>query len=270
MLGNLRHLPRLAQWWFHPHGRRQALALLGPLRRRYAGCRCVVIGNGPSLKQMDLRRLDDEFTFGLNRIYLMKDELAFDTTFYVAINRFVLSQFGGEIGRLQGLKFLNWSYRDERFTDTSTVYLETKPILRPDGRLLSGYYAGGGTVTLLALQLAYFMGFSEVLLIGVDHSYSQTGTPNKAVRAGDVDQDHFSGSYFAAGVTWQLPDLRAMERGYRHIKALYEGDGRHVVDCTLGGKLEVFAKAELARMLDDSRWLNRREFEAESDAHRHS
>ena len=270
MLGNLRHLPSLAQWWIHPLGRRRAQAVLGPLHNRYVGCRCVVIGNGPSLNKMDLGRLADEFTFGLNRIYLMEDKLGFEPTYYAAINRYVLGQYADEINAIKTPKFLNWSYRAPRLSDSNTVYLETKPILRPDGALLSGYYAGGGTVTLLALQLAYFMGFSQAILIGVDHAYSQSGTPNTAVRAEGRDPNHFSGSYFSGGVTWQLPDLAAMERGYGFIKVLFERNGREIIDCTLAGKLQVFPKAGLTDILDDARWRNRSGFEAGSGANRYS
>ena len=271
-LSNVRHLPSLVQWWFHPLGRNHTLRLLGPLEGRFGGCRCVVIGNGPSLGSMDLRPLADEFTFGMNRIYLMREHLGFDPTFYAAINRYVLSQFPEEINAVNALKFLNWSYRDERFSNQNTVYLETKPVFRPDGKLLAGYYAGGGTVTLFSLQLAFFMGFSQAILIGVDHSYVETGTPNKAVRAEADDRNHFSKNYFGKGVVWQLPDLAAMERGYRLIKGLFEEEGRSVVDATRGGKLDVFSKAALEEVIQSSPWHNRKtwaEMNPESDAHRH-
>ncbi len=35
------------------------------------GQRCFIIGNGPSLQRTDLTKLKDEFTFGMNRIYLV-------------------------------------------------------------------------------------------------------------------------------------------------------------------------------------------------------
>lgn len=270
LLGNLRHLPRLMQWWFHPQGRRRTLELLGPLEGKFSGFRCVVIGNGPSLKSMTLAPLADEYTFGMNRIYLLREQLGFEPTYYAAINRYILSQFPDEIMHVNGLKFLNWSYRNERLTDQSTAYLETKPVMRPDGKLLSGYYAGGGTVTLFSLQLAYFMGFSQAILIGVDHNYLDSGTPNEVVRAKTDDRNHFSKDYFGKGVVWQLPDLAAMERGYVYVKRLFEKHGRQVVDATLDGKLHVFPKADLADLLADGGWQNRRDFEADSSAHRGS
>ena len=39
------------------------------------GDRCVIIGNGPSLRSMDLSSLKDEVTFGMNRIYLLFDKM---------------------------------------------------------------------------------------------------------------------------------------------------------------------------------------------------
>ncbi len=261
MAGNLRHLPSYAAWWLHPQGRRRAIELLAPLRGRYHGCRCVVIGNGPSLKKMDLAPLRHEFTFGLNRIYLLFEKWGFETTFLVAINRFVLEQFGDELGSTSPLKILNWSYRQPELEGERACFLETRPTTRPDGDLLRGFYAGGGTVTNVALQAAYFMGFTEVILIGVDHSYRSQGVPNQAVRAESEDESHFSKDYFGPGIVWQLPDLEAMERGYWHIRELFEGGRRRVLDATVGGQLEVFPKVGFEEILETSPYQRRKDFE---------
>lgn len=260
LLSSMKHLPQYFGWWFHPLGRARARRILGPLEGRYRGCRCVVIGNGPSLSNMDLSVLRDEFTFGLNRIYLKYEDWGFPTTFYVAINRFVLQQFASEIYSVPGPKVLNWSYRRPELMDENTVYLETRIALKPDGRLLTGFYAGAGTVTSLALQLAYFMGFDEAILIGVDHSYSQRGVPNQAIESRRADVNHFDERYFGPGVVWQLPDLEAMERGFVKLRELFREDGRRVVDATVGGKLEVFPKVDFETRLREGGLLNRRQY----------
>ncbi|MCI0854684.1 MAG: hypothetical protein J4N91_09695, partial [Chloroflexi bacterium] len=59
-------------------------------RDRHRGERCFVIGNGPSLKQTDLSLLKEEFTFGMNRIYMIFAELGFSTTYFLAINTLVI------------------------------------------------------------------------------------------------------------------------------------------------------------------------------------
>ena len=59
--------------------------------------RCFILGNGPSLKKTNLALLENEYTFGLNRIYLLFDQLGFSTTYYVAVNHLVIEQCANEI-----------------------------------------------------------------------------------------------------------------------------------------------------------------------------
>ena len=65
-----RRLPDLPDAYRHPW-RRASIARLAELKDKYQGQRAFIIGNGPSLKITDLSKLKEEFTFGLNRIYLM-------------------------------------------------------------------------------------------------------------------------------------------------------------------------------------------------------
>lgn len=261
-IGAARHLPTYLQWLVHPEGKRRLVSLVGALQGSYAGCRCIVIGNGPSLRRMDLTRLRTEYTFGMNRISLLANEVGFTPSFFAAINRYVLGQFVEEIRQVAGLKFLNWSYRGSYLDLPDTVFVETNLSLSPSGNIRAGYYAGAGTVTVFALQVAFFLGFSEVILIGVDHKYDTKGTPNQAVVAEAADTSHFSRDYFGPGVVWQLPDLPAMERGYRQMRALFERQGRQILDATDGGNLRVFPKVDFATQLESSRFLGKDREEA--------
>ena len=56
---------------------------LESLRNAYAGRRAFIIGNGPSLRCLDLSRLAGEVTFGVNGIFYLFDELGFKPTFYI-------------------------------------------------------------------------------------------------------------------------------------------------------------------------------------------
>ena len=73
---------------FHPL-RRQSVRGLARFEDLHRGQRCFIIGNGPSLKQMDLSPLQNEITFGMNRIYLMFPELGFQTTYFLTVNSLV-------------------------------------------------------------------------------------------------------------------------------------------------------------------------------------
>jgi hypothetical protein len=229
----------------------QSLQALKPYRDRYAGKRCFIIGNGPSLRQTDLSLLKGEYTFGLNRIYLMFEELGFTTSFLVVINDLVIEQCADDIKQLQMPKFITWRMRSLLADDARTIFLDTDFTGQEnfsgdaEKRLFEGF-----TVTYAALQLAFYMGFQEAILIGVDHNYQAQGRPNEAVVSQGDDPNHFSGKYFGKGFKWQLPDLEGSERAYRMARTAYEAAGRRVLDATVGGKLQVFSKVDYCSLFE--------------------
>lgn len=219
-------------------------ARLDAWRDRYAGERCFVVGNGPSLRNTDLSKLNGEFTLGMNRIYLAFDEYDFKTSCLVSVNDLVLEQCHQDIAALEIPKFVTWRARHYFEASDETLFLDTDYTLPEDfngdatGRLYEGF-----TVTYVCLQLAYFMGFSQAILIGVDHNFATKGPANAVVTSEGDDPNHFSAQYFGKGFRWQLPDLEGSERAYRFARDAYEADGRQILDATVGGKLAVFPKA---------------------------
>jgi len=243
-------------WWWYNRARHQAAAVfdgrlrasrqrLEQMRNSYQGERCFILGNGPSLARMDLTPLKTEVTLGLNRVYLLFPNLGFPTSYLVAVNTLVVEQCSEEIKRLRIPKFITWRARHSMSGDDQVTFLDTDYTGEAN---FSGDVTGrvfeGSTVTYVALQLAYHLGFSEVILIGVDHSFQAAGRPNVTVVSGGNDPDHFSADYFPTGFRWQLPDLLASERAYQLARQAFEADGRRVVDATVGGKLQVFPKVD--------------------------
>jgi hypothetical protein len=247
-------IQRLGQWpqaTFHPL-RRASMRRLATLKDIHRGERCFIIGNGPSLKQTDLSRLRGEYTFGLNRIYLAFPELGFATTYYLSINSLVIEQCAADIRVLPMPKFLSWRSHPLIQPTQDTVFLHTTytgPKFAQDAR---GRLWEGATVTYVALQLAYHMGFQQVILIGVDHNYTTQGKPNTTVVSQGDDPDHFNASYFGKGFRWQLPDPQTNERAYRLARQSYEAAGRQVIDATIGGKLTVFRKISYESLFNKS------------------
>jgi hypothetical protein len=210
----------------------------------HRGERCVIIGNGPSLRETNLRLLRDEATFGLNRIYLMFDELGFETTYHAAINRLVIEQCLDEFRKIKAPLFTVDQNEPLLGSGSGVHYLSPVigPWFSPD---ISRGVWEGHTVTYVAMQLAYYMGFSTVILVGVDHRFAVTGTPNQLVESTGPDASHFDPNYFAKGFKWQLPDLDNSEVAYRMARHAFEKDGRKIVDCTVNGALTVFPKTSL-------------------------
>ena len=230
---------------FHPR-RRLSVKRLAKFKDIHKGERCVIIGNGPSLNQTDVSKLKGEYTFGMNRIYQAFPEWGFETSYFVSINDLVIEQCAADIEKLAMPKFLAWRSQQHLATMDNTMFLHTtyyNPKFCSDVRRRVWE---GATVTNVALQLAYYMGFKQAILIGVDHSYRESvkGDPNQTIVSEGDDPDHFNAAYFGKGFRWQLPDLDTSELGYALARQAYEADGRQVLDATIGGKLTIFPKAD--------------------------
>jgi hypothetical protein len=238
----LMHLPDLPGVYFHPW-RRESMKRLAELKDYHRGKRAFIIGNGPSLKQTDLGLLKDEFTFGLNRIYLMFPELGFATTYFVSVNDLVIEQCIKDISALPMPKFLSW--RSYRFFPTGSLpatFLYTTYDNPAFARDVRNRVWESATVTYVALQLAFHMGFEQVILVGVDHNSNVPGKANTVIVSQGDDPNHFDPGYFGKGFRWQLPDFEMSEIGYQLARQAYEAVGREVLDATFGGKLNIFRK----------------------------
>lgn len=242
---------------FHPW-RRSSIKRLDALKDIHLGERCFIVGNGPSLKQMDLTLLREEYTFGMNRIYLLFPELGFETTYYLSVNSLVIEQCAQDILSLSIPRFISWRSRklinpgEGSSLPPGLIFLHTTYTGPKFARDARGRLWEGATVTYVSLQLAFHMGFDEVILIGVDHNFTTQGAPNTTVVSEGDDPDHFQSNYFGAGFRWQLPDLETSERGYRMALNAYQEAGRQVLDATVGGKLTVFPKINFNSLFQSS------------------
>jgi hypothetical protein len=227
---------------------RRSRRSLDELRDQYRGKRCFIIGNGPSLARTDLSKLRTEYTFGLNRGYLLFDRIGHPTTFLVAVNRYVVEQFGTDLLAAPSTTFVSWRSRHELPSTREAIFVRRSRLFTFSRDVARDGAWEGGTVTYVAMQLAFHLGFQEAILIGVDHSFTSTGPANKLVTATAPDPNHFDPNYFGPGVKWQLPDLETSEVAYRLAHDGFAADGRTIVDATVDGKLNVFPKADFERL----------------------
>jgi hypothetical protein len=224
---------------------------LKALRNTKTG-KAVILCNGPSLNKVDFDHLAGRaFTFGLNKINLLFDRTPFRPDAIVAVNELVLEQNSAFFEETDIPLFLDSAAcLDGLVSPAPRRYFLRSADIPKFARDCSMAVHQGATVTYVALQLAFHMGFREVALVGADHSFAAKGPANKAVRAGATDVDHFDPDYFARGVQWQLPDLFESEVSYMRARNMYEAAGRRIVNCTEGGKLEIFERQPLAQFLD--------------------
>jgi 6-hydroxymethylpterin diphosphokinase MptE-like len=226
------------------------------LREQYKGLqRCFVIGNGPSLNDTDLGKLQNEVSFGVNGIFLKFAETNFRPTFYVVEDHLVAEDRADAINALRGVTKLFPIYLAYCLDEgQDTIFFNHRPRKSyPHGFDFSTDASKitytGCTVTFTCLQLAYCLGVKEIYLIGVDHSYAVPDSTkiekSYNVEIYDMDEDdpnHFDPSYFGKGFRWHNPQSDKMEEAYREAKLVTDAGGCKIFNATRGGKLEVFPR----------------------------
>lgn len=219
-------------------------------RNRHQGERAILLCNGPSLNKVDFKAIRGERLFGTNKIYLGFNQFRLYPTYYVAINKMVIEQAAEDIRKLKCVNFIP-PLEGLLSGLSETVYTHwIKADLNPLGfstDLCNGVHQGW-TVTHVALQIAYFMGFHIVAIVGMDHRYEFKGQPNELHHMAGPDPNHFTADYFMNSY-WNNPALAEAENSYRLARTIYEADGRSIIDCTIDGACDVFKKGSLEEVL---------------------
>lgn len=216
---------------------------LGQFHNLHQGQTCVIVCNGPSLNRMDLRFLRHHTVIGLNKIHMGLEQFGFEPTYLVAVNPKVVEQAREAIAALPAIRFIGGRAAGHLEEGPRTFHV---PILSPPVTFSTDICKGlreGGTVTHAALQIAYYMGFSKVVIIGMDHRFTYHGAPHEAHVMEGPDPNHFSPEYFR-GQVWDNPDLARSEASYKVAREIYEAAGRQIVDATLDGACPVFEKTD--------------------------
>ena len=252
-VAGLKRVRAIYEWWW----KREYAPRLRELRRQYAGKgRCFIIGNGPSLNRTDLTKLRDEVTFGVNGLFLKFDEIGFTPTFYVVEDHLVAEDRAQQINAIKGpLKLFPFHLAYCLDEGPDTLFFNHRP--RPS---LAGFEFStdasritytGCTVTFTCMQLAFYLGFPEIYLVGVDASYEIPKTVERHDHYGVAvldmqgdDPNHFHPDYFGKGYRWHDPQVDKMVAAYEEARRVTEARGVRIRNATIGGKLEVFERVD--------------------------
>lgn len=219
-------------------------ARLTRFKNMHVGKRIVVVCNGPSLNTMgDLSFLNNEIVIGLNKIHLGLWRFGFYPRYLVAVNDKVISQDAAALSAMTCVKFVSDRSADLLPADPLTYHIRTHKLEERFYHDITEGVREGHTVTHAALQIARYMGAAEVVILGMDHRYQTTQTPNAEGFLRGPDPNHFDPSYFGDKY-WDAPNLIENERSYTVSRAMFEAEGRHIVDATLGGACQIFEKRD--------------------------
>ena len=224
--------------------------MIQDFRDFHKGETCVVIGNGPSLSETPLGHLRKKYsTFGANKIW----GTHFIPKFWTCVDSVMLTDCVPWVIEHSDFDSEKFVPRDIPLPGSHQLNISIESGFSKDA---AEKVILGGTVTFVNLQLAWYMGFTTVLLVGVDHKYPKASAGGKAGRkfiAEGNDPDHFQmadGSpYFTPGRIYNRPELIANERYYAAARMVFEQAGRKIINLTPGTALNVFDKQ------DWSEWL---------------
>lgn len=217
------------------------------LKGIYNGKRCFLIGNGPSLRVEDLELLKNEITFGANRIYRIFDDTTWRPDYYVAFEPEYVTQ---NIEYLKTVpvnraRFLNNRAYTENTENTYWINCTSKFCIEKEttesiffSEDISKSIGDGYSVTFTMLQIAIYMGFSEIYLVGMDHNKGNRKTTHYYK---DAPKDYRTPTFW-----------NGIEYAYTLAKEHADEKGILIANLTRGGQLEVFPRMEFDKVVVDN------------------
>ena len=223
----------------------------------YDGKRCFIIGNGPSLTIKDLEKLREfgEISIASNSIYNLFPNTEWRPTIYTVHDFQEIKKTQDKISAVKtDLKIVAMSASGRIYDIDGAVLLRLiEPI---KGKILfsddiSDYVYDGGTVTYVSIQCAVYMGFKEIILLGVDHSFAREMDKDGKITTNSEIKNHFenyqTNDFWGGGQKDEeaviFPTDFATD-AFVAAKHYADEHGVRILNATRGGKLEVFERVD--------------------------
>lgn len=221
------------------------------------GKRIFIICSGPSLTMEDIDKIKNEVTIGVNGVISLYSKIGWQPKYYVVADKVVLDGYYDEINLAhpQNAIFCR-TERDKRpWTFTPTYcgkYLDIhlayarhrsagdkvrKYMYFEDDLAKKGLYTAGRSVATYAMQIAAYMGASEIILLGQDCDYGG-------------DKKYFNDKVISnVNADTTRTFIETMFVFYEYAKEHLKKRGIKVYNATRGGKLEVFDRIDLDELV---------------------
>ena len=215
----------------------------------HKGNRIFLIGNGPSLRIEDLEilRKNKAICFGFNRIYHIYDRTKWRADYVGITDTDMIGDCFEDLEKIEGEVFLgdffcrNITYTN--FPNVNIVHLEHQeyypnyPDFSDD---ITKKVCWGCTVTYdLGLQIAAYMGGTDIYLLGMDHSV-----------AGSIsdDRNHFISDYYTEEekdrYNKRIFERDKLTKAFEKAELYSRQHGFRIYNATRGGVLEVFERVD--------------------------
>lgn len=205
----------------------------------YKNRRCFVIGNGPSLRMDDLDRLskNKEICFGSNGIFLAYSKTIWRPDYYVIADFVKYMEYYDEIIKMAGSSlFIKTFFNLKEFPYPKDVNVYNSPPQKKQfvfSEDIAKAVYSGAMVTFNMLQIAAYMGFTEIYLLGVDFSFDFSLS---------AASNHFDTAYEKTALRRDTFYYDENLAAYKAAEEYSKSHGFKIYNATRGGKLEVFER----------------------------
>ena len=249
------------------------------LRNAFEGKTVYLIGNGPSLNKTPLFLLKNEYTMVFNRFGLMLERLNWTPFFYSTTDDLVLENIIDEaIDHSKVAKysfFPDISFRGKVFfkkfpKKNNILWLNQIPKLDFSNKLPDVFL--GGTTIYEGIQILKYLGFTKIVLVGVDMNYKIHNTAKKISEYGseivsskDDDPNHFDPRYFGEGKKYHQPEEHVINNIFNSLKFLSKYVNKcndfEILNASIESKLDYFKKINFEEELGFSDCKKEKMFE---------
>jgi len=222
---------------------------LKALKGKYAAKRCFITCTGPSLTINDLEKLENEYVFGMNSICLIHNKTDWKPDFFGIQDLAVYDKLKEILQNTNnGIVFAPYEFRKLRNTPEDWIYFHISGAYHlydrkykekfwsrfSDDSYVTVY--DGFSITYSLIQIAIYLGFDEIYLIGADCDYMGS-------------EQHFIeyGKFVKGQSAVTATDRNIVS--YMKAKEYADANQIKIINVTRGGKLEVFQRKTLDEVL---------------------
>jgi hypothetical protein len=213
----------------------------------------LVVANGPSLENVPIEFLKSYITLGCNRITALAPE--FVPNYYACLGHTQI-----DTGAKRETMIPMLMHPDLKAAFLNRLYIHLFPMEHVYS-ILGGRFYGieetrffsfdplnitglGYTMTFVLLQIAFYMGFERVLLVGLDHNYPDSSKKHF------YDDSEFPDFEIAPGPVYEW-DNEKWQGGANIILSManevYNEQGREIINITSDSHCEVFRQEALSK-----------------------
>lgn len=221
---------------------------LRALKNTKKGQSCFIIGNGPSLRNEDLELLQKHGvdSFASNKIFKAFDSTTWRPTYYSVVDWKGIDEEDANKLKIKYLFFSDYYWRKHHVTNPNSLVFYGNRLT--DAKLSSFKYSRDitrqiymkGSVTYTNFQLATYMGYSKIYLLGMDNSYAYVmESDGKTKKQAGIDNSHF---YKDDNPKQIYSEKEAMDNCFIAAKRYADKNNIIILNATRGGKLELFKR----------------------------